>query len=85
MEYAKDGKLWDYILPKGGLHSPLRLGDFRGYNTNAPVPYINKHAAGEYFSSSNEYNISFRFIKDLNAEIEINDFTALQSIFDNGG
>lgn len=85
MNYAKDGKLWDYILPKGGLRSPLRLGDFRGYNTDAPVPYVNKHAAGEYFSSSNEYNISFRFIKDLNAEIEINDFTVLQSIFDNGG
>ena len=41
MEYAKDGKLWDYVLPKGGSRSPLRLGDFRGYNTDAPAPYIN--------------------------------------------
>jgi hypothetical protein len=85
MSDAKNGESWNYVLPKGGSSSPLRLGDFRGYNPNAPVPYVNKHAVGDYFSSSDEYNISFRFVKDSNAEINISDFAALQSIFDNGG
>ena len=30
---------WIYFPPMGGVSSPFRLGDFRGYNHSAPIPF----------------------------------------------
>lgn len=34
-----EDKNWTYVLPAGGEAEPLRLGDFRLYNTNAAQPF----------------------------------------------
>lgn len=30
---------WSYTLPSGGSYEPFRLGDFRGYSTDAVPPF----------------------------------------------
>ena len=35
----KNGETWTYVRPSGGSSSPYRLGDFRGYDTEAQVPF----------------------------------------------
>ena len=34
-----NGVTWDYNRPTGGSSSPYRLGDFRGYNHSAEIPF----------------------------------------------
>ena len=36
---VKNGATWAYNRPRGGASSPYRLGDFRGYDTEAQVPF----------------------------------------------
>lgn len=36
---AGNAELWPHLKPLGTAASPCRLGDFRGYNPSAPVPF----------------------------------------------
>ena len=47
-----NGVAWDYNRPTGGSSSPYRLGDFRGYNHNAKIPF------DSFYVSSIAYNNS---------------------------
>lgn len=66
---------WTYNLPTGGESAPMRLGDFRGYDTNAAKQWINisfnnKIVIGEGFSYGvnavrpNESSLSYYDVVD---------------------
>lgn len=38
-ELASTTKQWSYLRPTGGVNYPYRLGDFRGYEHNAPAAF----------------------------------------------
>ena len=72
-----NGVIWEYNKPTGGISSPYRLGDFRGYNHNAEIPFYSFDVptnaynnsvnsvvgAGMLTSLGEEYNLA---IKDIN-------------------
>ncbi|WP_455667872.1 hypothetical protein [Phocaeicola sp.] len=38
-ELASTSRQWSYLRPTGGVNYPYRLGDFRGYEHNAPAAF----------------------------------------------
>lgn len=69
---------WTYVHPSGGTNSPYRLGDFRGYNHNAPAPYIYSFPTNVE-SASDTCNVSFRIQIPSDAEIKISDLASLEN------
>lgn len=56
----------EYILPTGGEYSPYRLGDFRGYDSDAPAPSLSMtEVAYNYAYPSPEANIEINNVKSL--------------------
>lgn len=53
--------LWSYTPPTGGTTQPMRLGDFRGYNTDAvnPIGEITTDGYSQNGSSTVEGNVTF--------------------------
>lgn len=54
-QWNDDMNGWVYKLPQGGELQPLRLGDFRGYNTNAFPPYSNFAIPGKISKKQTEF------------------------------
>ena len=56
---AGNAELWPWNRPPGTASMPCRLGDFRGYNHSAPVPYLSYAEAENGLAGY--YDASFRF------------------------
>lgn len=71
---------WAYRMPKGGKESPYRVGDFRGYNTDAQPPfdyhYIMK--TGETISGTSDE--VWRVVTNAGAEIKMSDLTLFEDV-----
>lgn len=74
------GETWVYVLPKGGQTSPLRLGDFRGYNPTAPPPYDYSYFVNRGEGTEDTYSQEQRTLVNSNAELRIEDFSAFDDI-----
>lgn len=77
-----DGKaMWSYNIPAGGENAPFRLGDFRGYNTDAVNP-IGELADKYYLRSTNtgyEFDIQVEVVagtQEKDHNLILSDFKA---------
>ena len=75
---AKANKDWEYTPPTGGTE-PFRLGDFRGYNHSAVQPYNYNSFPTKVESYNTTCEVSFRILKDTNAELTLSDFAHFEN------
>lgn len=79
---------YTYVLPTGGESQPLRLGDFRGYNTNAEQPFTTGISSFDsicvdgYINRSEHNKLSF-FIRRNNSVygLQVTDLVAITSSY----
>lgn len=60
--YLDDGTaLWSYMPPAGGVTEPMRIGDFRGYNTDAvnPIGELTTNGISENGSATTAGTVEF--------------------------
>ena len=76
---AKANKDWIYTPPTGGTEQPFRLGDFRGYNHNAVQPYDYHSFPTKVESYNSTCEVSFRILKNTNAELTLSDFAHFEN------
>lgn len=76
---ANANKDWKYTPPTGGTSQPFRLGDFRGYNHSAVQPYNYNSFPVNVESYNNTCEVSFRILKDTNAELTLTDFAHFEN------
>lgn len=76
---AKANKDWEYTPPTGGTEQPFRLGDFRGYNHNAVQPYNYNSFPTKVESYNTTCEVSFRILKNTNAELTLSDFAHFEN------
>lgn len=70
---------WVYRLPKGGVDSPYRLGDFRGYNTEAQPPFDYHYIMKTGETINGTADEVWRVITNAGAEIKMSEL----AVFDN--
>ncbi len=76
-------QVWSYFKPTGGVNSPYRLGDFRGYEPSA-YPTINLNFPNR-FGWEQDYEASFVFTGYEKGEVTESEDTGtvgLQDVFD---
>jgi len=76
---ANANKDWKYTPPTGGTSEPFRLGDFRGYNHNAVQPYNYDSFPTKVESYNTTCEVSFRILKNTNAELTLTDFAHFEN------
>lgn len=76
--FGKAASSWAYILPKGGEHSPFRIGDFRGYNPNAKPPFDYRYIMTEGETYSGTYEGIWRVVVNDEAEIKMSDMSVFE-------
>lgn len=77
---------YTYVLPTGGADQPFRLGDFRGYNTNAEQPFtttignFDKICVDGYInrSENNKLSLSIKRNNSVNG-LGVSDLVALSN------
>ena len=77
---ANYSSLWEYLKPDGTSSKPCRLGDFRGYENSAPIPYSSSVTVTDGVVNTNQYNgsdasYSFTLQQASNADIKVKDMT----------
>ena len=77
--YLNDEGRWVYNIPNGTSSQPLRLGDFRGYSTDAKPFVTSSTAKGTMFKVNNINNsatsVTFTFAKNSdNYSLKVEDF-----------
>lgn len=77
---AVSGTTWVYVLPKGGVNSPYRLGDFRLYNTDAQPPYSYRHIGTAVESTSTTFSYDMRVVTNSGAELRVEDFASFENL-----
>ncbi len=66
---AGSGELWPHAKPAGTSSQPCRLGDYRGYNHNAPVPYSS--SVNPTSGTTGSANASFEMIVNQASGAEV--------------
>lgn len=69
--FKKAANSWAYILPKGGEHSPFRIGDFREYNPNAKPPFNYGYIMKSGETQTGSTTEVWRVITNADAEIKM--------------
>lgn len=92
LSLAKTGGTWKYILPTGGEKSPFRLGDFRGYNTEAKPPFDYSRVGSGYptlvgyETTGTSFDIEFRIDRITDSSsLQLKDFGSFESVLNNSG
>lgn len=65
---------WTYELPTGGKDSPLRIGDFGGYNTQATPPFNTGNASDVTLFSNTGSKIVYIYPNLTGSELQFSDF-----------
>ena len=77
----KNGATFVYDIPSGGVAEPMRLGDFRGYYTDAQAPIWDFYINGAFTSSgANTETINCELVTnspDTNTELLLSDFAPI--------
>lgn len=80
IEMARSGNTWKYILPSGGKNSPFRLGDFRGYNTEAKPPFDYHWISRSGATTTGTYTDEWRVVVNGGSEIKMSDLAVLDNM-----
>lgn len=71
---------WTYILPKGGEHSPFRIGDFRGYNPNAKPPFNYGYIMKSGETQTGSTTEVWRVVVNSDAEIKMSNMVVFEDM-----
>lgn len=66
---AGSSELWPHEKPPGTSSYPCRLGDFRGYNHSAPVPYSATVSPNPITTGESNGSFEVEIVQDSNAEV----------------
>lgn len=82
--FANAANSWAYKLPKGGVNSPYRLGDFRGYNTEAQPPFDYHYIMKTGETINGTADEVWRVVTNAGAEIKMSELVVFEDMNSTG-